>query len=387
MFWHWIIFGVLAFTAFLENFCCINKKSIVRICNFVTIVVIVLSSIRWNQKAADWDSYKMVFDLIRIDTFSDLFFRHAWDFEPLFNMLMRLVSALNGNYLFVQIFMALLSIGLTYKAAIYLYSDAKYKERYYSLGSRCLALSLLVYWATESMGLYAVRMSISMGICLFSIRYIEKKELKKFLLCILIGLGFHMSTVVFIPAYYLYHKKLNIRQILLFLACTILLSVIGAPTLLKIPTLLGGRIGLKAEGYNFSLNDSYFDMYSMSGTFILAKAFANTVLVVIIAIYISRKVRNDDRTSLRVNGIANLYLFGAMIQFVFLPYSMLVSRMSMYYIIQQYFLIPLILLLGNKNKANKMLLFMVIVLYCALKMYLMLESSAEYSTFNTVFTE
>lgn len=386
MIWHWIIFGILAFIVFLENICNLSKKNVIRMCTIIVLIVIFLSSIRWNQKIADWDSYYNVFQAISINKFSDLFFRNVWDFEFLFNLLMRIIKATTDNYLHVQIVMALIAIVFFYKSLLYFNTDVQYRDKKYGFGGHYIALALLLAWATECMNLYAVRTSLATSICLFSIRYIEKRDWKRFGICTLIAFGFHMSAIVFVPAYFIYNIRLDVKQISKYLFGAVLLSAIGAPALIRVAGLLGGRIGHKADGYNYALGSDYFgSVFTASGFIVLLKAFANTILVVLVALYITSRVKNDMGARPRVNGICNLYLFGAMLQVVFLPYSMLVARIAIFYINQQFFILPLLLQTQKKSLGNRLFIFIGLLAYAGLKMYMLLRGAEGYWTFNNIF--
>ena len=388
MVWHWIIFAILAILAFAESFTAIGKKTVIRICNVIILVVIFLSSIRWDQKISDWDSYYNVFQSITINSFSDLFFRHTWDFEFLFNFLLRIVKATFDNYLVVQIVMALVSVGLIYKSTLYFYDDLVGKDEQNNIRCHYIALTLLIGWSTGCLNLYAVRTTMATSICLYSIRFIDKRNLKGFAICIAAALGFHMGAVAFIPAYYLYHMRFNAKQFAKFLVATAALSIIGAPVLIKSAGILGGRIAHKVNGsYSQALGSSSISgVFAISNALIYVKAIANTALIILVILYLSAKLKNNSPLRPKVDGTCNLFLFGAMLQAVFLPYSMTASRVVVFYLNQQFFILPLVLQVNRKLITNKTIIFMLLLVYAAVKMYMLLSSHEGYWTFNNILS-
>lgn len=59
-----------------------------------------------------------------------------------------------------------------------------------------------------------MRQMVSSAICLYAIRYAEKRDLKKFLLFVLIASGFHASALVFIIVYFIYTIRISPLKVL-----------------------------------------------------------------------------------------------------------------------------------------------------------------------------
>ena len=73
-----------------------------------------------------------------------------------------------------------------------------------------------------TLGLYifmftGVRQCIAMSICLFSYKFIKKRKLIPFLLCIALAFTFHRSSILFLAGYFIYSRKLNYLNIFLYI--------------------------------------------------------------------------------------------------------------------------------------------------------------------------
>lgn len=77
----------------------------------------------------------------------------------------------------------------------------------YELGdSRNILMTIVIYTALPCFLIQfsGLRQSIAIAICVFSLRFIEKKEIKPFVVLILFATCFHITAVFFISAYFAY---------------------------------------------------------------------------------------------------------------------------------------------------------------------------------------
>ena len=77
-----------------------------------------------------------------------------------------------------------------------------------------------------------LRQMVGVGIAWFAIRYIYKKNLYKFIICILIASSFHNSAIVLLPLYFLPIKRFKQKNVLVFMLLCLLLGVSGGPSIL-----------------------------------------------------------------------------------------------------------------------------------------------------------
>ena len=75
-----------------------------------------------------------------------------------------------------------------------------------------------------------LRQMMGAAIAWLSIRYIIKRDLKRFLLVILIACSFHNSALIFLPAYWIPIKKYEPNKVLLVMALLLILGLTGLPS-------------------------------------------------------------------------------------------------------------------------------------------------------------
>lgn len=380
MIWHWVVFGVLAILVFVEQFIKVNKKYIRGICFFISIVFIFLASIRWNQYVADWDGYYKIFGWQSIDSFLDIFRVGYWAFEPLHFLIFRIIKYFTDNYVIVQVYMAFIAIGLYYYGARYATTSTFIAGKRYGDSHSILLATYLVFWCTTFAHVYTVRTNMAVAVCLFSLRYIEEKNNKKFMFCVLIAALLHFTAIVFVLAYFVYHKKMNIKNIIISLVVCIVISFIGIDKILGLASLLGGRYAEKVQRYNIQNGTANYSYYSYSTAFLIVRALANSLLVLSVCFVIKRNLKNDTRFS----GMVNLYYLGVLIQLLTVTYNVEVSRLAMYFQTFQYFLLPYSFR-AFKKRNMKFLVYMIFILYMAVKMYSLYNREPGYATFNNIW--
>lgn len=82
--------------------------------------------------------------------------------------------------------------------------------------SKNVPLSILIFMA---MGCYyfslnAMRQSVAIAVFLFSLKYVEKRKIGPFLLCIFVGFSFHTSALLYIPFYWLVRVRVTNRLVI-----------------------------------------------------------------------------------------------------------------------------------------------------------------------------
>lgn len=88
---------------------------------------------------------------------------------------------------------------------IYLALSQIIKESPMPILSILLYYCLGFYWSSFN----TIRYCAAAAICFYSIRYIEKRELKKYLACMFAAVGFHYTALIFVPVYWLWGLKFN----------------------------------------------------------------------------------------------------------------------------------------------------------------------------------
>ena len=77
-----------------------------------------------------------------------------------------------------------------------------------------------------------LRQMVGVGIAWFAIRYIYKRNLYKFIICILIAASFHNSAIVLLPLYFLSIKRFKQKNVFIFMLLCLILGLSGGPSAL-----------------------------------------------------------------------------------------------------------------------------------------------------------
>lgn len=112
---------------------------------------------------------------------------------------------------------------------------------------------LFVLWALKQVNIFIVRSTIAVAICAYSFRYIEERKLCKFVVCLLVALGFHIMAIVWFPSCFLFNKR-KMRRIYYFgiLLCFIFPSLVQNIIISLIPLVPPGYIKTKLASYFIS---------------------------------------------------------------------------------------------------------------------------------------
>lgn len=184
---------------------------------WVIAVLILLSGFRYFA-GADYTSYMMMYEyfgqnLDYDEVYRKIFFQHSdLDIEWLFLVLGNWFYNFGALFFYFTFFISLIALVPKY---IVFENSVVYP-----------ALSMLLYmfptYFIADSG--QMRQGVALGLILFSFIYIKKRNLFMFLLVIYIAMGFHKSSVIFIPAYWLVKVHLDSRKILTLILICIALS-------------------------------------------------------------------------------------------------------------------------------------------------------------------
>ena len=80
--------------------------------------------------------------------------------------------------------------------------------------SKAVWLSMLIFLGLSFLGhiFSALKQVIAMAIIAFSYKYVKSRDIKRFMLCIIIAVLFHSTAMACIPIYFFSHNKLNFQN-------------------------------------------------------------------------------------------------------------------------------------------------------------------------------
>lgn len=364
------VFTVLACLSFLELFHSFSNsvKKIVVI--MFSVIFIILSTI-YNGNMGDFISYQEYFNSLSL---LNLIEAESNLYEYLYTFLNVIVGVFVKNYTMIRFFLALIVMSIWY----FLYvGDKKADNIEYPI------TTILVLWALNFGNIFIIRSTISVSICAFSLRYIKKKDLKKFLITTLIACGFHTMSILWIPAYYIYHKSVWRK----FYYCIIFFLLLIPNMIKNIVLWVGDHMGsyIRHKVFTYIGYGEITAGVNYSILFITIKALANVMILLLIFNYIIYR-KKKKKTLRDEEGYLNLYLVGTIIYIMSLGSSLILARAALTYNCVQYFLLPKIFQLPEikKSVTLKIAVFLLFATYLFLRFYLNIKSS-NYIPFTTVF--
>lgn len=116
---------------------------------------------------------------------------------------------------------------------ILLYTLIIYFLYYFSLKEYCINYSFAMMLFMGLMFFFTfsyLRQMVGVGVAWFAIRYVYKKELYKFIICVLIATSFHNSAIILFPLYFLPIKRFKQRNVIVFMVFCLILGLSGGPS-------------------------------------------------------------------------------------------------------------------------------------------------------------
>lgn len=263
------IFLILATASYIEIFKTKKKQSIFL---WVAGILIVVAVGFRTDVGADYPVYRTLFSGFALYTsYGDvldkaLFRPNAEEIEWIFVFLNKIIFDVGLPFYFVTLVMAILAVSLKFTS---IYNNVEFP-----------ALAALFYFMPvmffEDSG--QMRQGLGIAVSVFSFKYIKERNLWMFLLCMYIALGFHKTSIVFIPAYWLAKIPLNKTRIFWILIISLLISPLE---LYKFGGSLFENVTPQDVGgaYTGYLNDRYYGSEVDTGLNDIVKLFWIIILI------------------------------------------------------------------------------------------------------------
>jgi hypothetical protein len=323
---------------------------------FLLSLCIILSGIRW-ETGTDWLPYYTYFS--ENNTWAEYKGYKNGQFEILYALLNYLVKLIAGSYTVFLFVLAMLVILLKYAS---IEKIARYP-----------ALTFFLFYCFYIGDIFPVRQTLAVSVLLTSIYFIHKKRKLPFVMLVVIAASFHLSSVLWIFSYYVYHKKFSNISIILFLGLSFVMGLFGSGIyihILKTMSQFPGNFG-KAFGRIIVYLTGQYDDGSYS---ILRNILALVKRMIMIPVFLMFR-KKMCIYSYYANGLLNLYLFGSIFYLIFamnMNFAPL-QRMSVPFILLEIFLLPIILII-IKSKYMKFIYLNLLLLYGLSKLYSVLNA-------------
>ena len=224
--------------------------------------------------------------------------------------------------------------------------------------SKFYFLGLLMYYLPNYFfeDIIQIRQGFASAIGIFSVRYIIDKKLWKFLLCIFLAYQIHHSAAIFVAAYWIGNSKIDYTYIVIVVVATIILSPLDLSKGIRPIIDFLPLSGLK-DGYNSYIETGYVSNLEYS--------FADVVKISFFVLTIFyNKICETYSTDNSYKVIRNLFVFSVFLYYFFHSQSIFAVRLSNYYTVYFYLLIPLVLYYVHiyDNKIF-IILFLIFVIY------------------------
>ena len=272
---------------------------------------------------ADWINYYPNFrDVPTIYEYNWLQYAFSSYYEPFFQVFTSIIKSVYNNYFFY------LFINVLIDAIILHYFFSRYSPTY--------AFSFLIFFV---MGGLAIEVDLlrnvkSIMLFLLSVKYIEQKKFLKYLLLNLCGAMFHLTSLLYIPFYFIAKRYLSRRVFIILFSIGVFILVFKinffSHIVGGIGTILGERFSIMIEAYFFDGD------YPPQGLTIgLFDRILTTVLVVV---YYNKII--DTR---KVNIIfINAYIIYMLVFFYTSESNVVAARLGNLFYFSYWILVPLI---------------------------------------------
>ncbi len=240
----YLVFILIALLSFTETIPVAASQRKVGLLGIAT-VLIVFCGLRYQPDFVDYQAYADAFgDIVQKGlVLRDRYNSSAAIFEPGFNVLLYVASIFSSSPTIVFLLVAIITVSinvLCYK---------KYSSKYFIFAT--------LFYFTHTFivrDMTQIRAGIGAAILLYSIQYIERENLWKFLLAVFLASTFHLACAIFLLIYPLYKLNWSLKTWIYIVVTCFLIAHIApfGKILLSLPT---GGIFKRISDYMWMVGD------------------------------------------------------------------------------------------------------------------------------------
>jgi hypothetical protein len=291
-----------------------------------SILFVIIGTIRWKM-GGDWGTYYRFFGYIRISNFPPV------AYEPLFTLCYIIAKYTLNSFIVVQFIQVLTCVYFKYKGF----------KRY----SNHLMLATFLNYCFYLSDMFTVRNYFAAAIAFWGCKYVEDKKPFKFVLCVLLASNIHMSTILVLVAYPLWHARISIWTKSIFLISSIILGLSGLFTTIVSKSAIFLALFSEQAAYKLDYYDQIGDVNADkegSGMILLLGIIKRLIFIPII-FYFEKTTYSNDK---RYKALTTLFIFGNFIYFLTLDFKIFQRLSIPFYIFE----IPILIYIYQKSKFN-----------------------------------
>lgn len=344
---YWLIWGIVISISFLD-LCKIkyNYKKIFMVC--ILLICTLIAGFR--TIGTDWEQYYTYFiDRNTLDEFRDT--HYGLYYEIGFVYINYIIKCISDEYYGMLLFLTAAICFFKYKMII-------------KISKGNLALVILALNFSYYLGdFFPVRQNLAIAIAIYSIIFIVKKDLFKFILIVLIASLFHRSAIIFFPAYWIYYRDISNKKVIILI---IVSFFIGYTELISkiIMVFSGIDITLIDKLIAYTERGELSEAPNIAGPVKILFSFSKKIVLLLVFLYIKNKIQLEY-----YKGFFNFFLVSIIISLIFGFSAPEVSaRAQVFYNFIEIFLVAGILQVTEKIK-YKVFIWVIIVIYCFIQYY------------------
>lgn len=231
---------------------------------------------------------------------------------------------------------------------VYLSAVLKLIKAYSSAMFISVFIFFVMFWFQS---FQALRQYLALGMCLFSLFFVFRRDFKSFLFLLCGAFFIHQTAIIFFPVYFLYNFNLSGKKKMLIYIWGTVLLFLCAQLLLRYSTLF-------FLGYDSYLDKEVTGFGNVKMFFLYLFFFVSYLMVV--------KERTKEE-----NLFFNMFAFALSLQFIAHDF-VLIQRLNLYYSISLLFIIPTIISRLHVNLIKNLFVVFVVCLFLYI-MYLDFE--------------
>ena len=306
-----------------------NKKKGNQILIYAVIWLIVFEGFRW-EIGTDWNAYYDFF-----------MYGNNAHMGKSYKLLNQIIRSFTDNFTVITLLLAF----VTYTTLFLLL-------RKYSPNP---IMSILIYYCSMIGLLGGNRQFIAMTICIGSLYFIFNRKQKLFWGTLTVAVTFHVTSLIFIPAYYLYNKKMSSNTIMILVLFAFIISLTKIINYIPFVDYLALMDSVSSGATSLQ---EYIDSYS--GTVSIVGSLKR-----ILFIYLALSVRNRVRAPY-YDYFLYLYAVGTITYILFngSVLQLMAGRGAAYYNVYECIVIPFVALkIPLPKSLRQMFWFFLFIIY------------------------